>query len=497
MKQVPMRRAVLCVILCVVFTALTTYQFSYYGAFARYRAELADLTEEMRIEREEAAMEREALTAAHEDTVAALKARADELATRLTALTGSETGTAEDCLRLLLRQSLLRRDGEVGSTSSDKIEEQVTQYMETHANNALAVAEQLLFIDYLYRNNYVGDTDGLTAEELTAALARAYIDAAGDVYAKYYTPEEYLRFRDKMQSRSSGIGTIITMGDDGSSIEILHVHTGSPAEKAGLMAGDLIRRINGRAVDTSTTEAYEAAAGKIGGEKGSEVTLTLERDGTPFEKTLTRDEVNADTVIYRMIGEIGYVRILNFTAGTAAQFAVACEELESAGATAFVFDVRDNGGGLLTAIIDVLDYILPAGTPLISYTYKNQNNQRVPCVAETEQALSLPIYVLTNRVTASAAELFCAVLGKNGATLVGETTYGKGTMQTGYLLENGAYITVSVALYAPGAGENYEGLGVLPDHTARPEAAYENVPIWKLPTDKDLALEKALELAAS
>ena len=158
--------------------------------------------------------------------------------------------------------------------------------------------------------------------------------------------------------------------------------------------------------------------------------------------------------------------------------------------------MRDNGGGLLTSILNVLDWLLPKGTPLASYEFKNENNARPMHVAESEHTVSLPMYVLQNGNTASAAELFCSVLGKNGATLIGTETYGKGTMQTGYLLENGAYVTVSVALYAPGDGENYEGVGVLPTVSASPEGIWAQASIWKLPHEQDVPLKTALQKIA-
>lgn len=488
-------RAILCTVLAVIFTALTVFQFSYHGALSYYRAELAATVNAMKAERDAAVAALTSQLKARDDQIAALTARADALAARLVGITGSEEGTAEDCLRRLIAASLSESDKEAGYIAPpDKVAEQVEAYMNTYAADALAVAERLLFIDYLYRTNYLGEID---AEEAEDAMTRAYIAAAGDVYGVYYSPEEYEEYRLKMQSSVCGIGCIVGRADGGRAIELLHVHSQSAAAAVGLISGDLIRTVDGDSVEAI---GYDAATARISGEAGTSVTLGVERNGATLSFTVERKQSEADVVISRTYEEngvkIGYIRILNFTARTYESFVAACETAEKAGAEALIFDLRDNGGGLLTSILDVLDWLLPKGTPLASYDFKNTNNARPLRLAESEHELSLPMYVLQNKNTASAAELFCSVLGKNGATLIGTETYGKGTMQTGYLLENGAYVTVSVALYAPGDGENYEGLGVLPTVSVSPEGIWAQASVWKLPFEEDLPLKAALQKAA-
>lgn len=489
-------RAVLCVVLCVIFTALTVFQFAHYGARAVYRAELSAAVNAMKAERDAAVAALTEEIRVRDDRIAALTSRAEELAARLVSITGSEEGTAEDCLRLLIAASLAESDKNAGYISTpEKVAEQVEAYMNTYAADALAVAERLLFIDYLYRTNYLGKID---TEEAEDAMTRAYIAAAGDVYGVYYDPEEYEAYRLKMQSNICGIGCIVGRADGGRAIELLHVHSQSAAAAVGLKTGDLVRTVDGVSVEEL---GYDVATSHISGEAGTSITLGVERNGASLVFTVERKQSEADVVVSRIYEEngvkIGYIRILNFTARTYQSFVAACEAAEKAGAEALVFDLRDNGGGLLTSILDVLDWLLPKGTPLASYEFKNENNARPLYLAESEHALSLPMYVLQNKNTASAAELFCAVLGKNGATLIGTETYGKGTMQTGYLLENGAYVTVSVALYAPGDGENYEGVGVLPTVSASPEGIWAQASVWKLPYEEDVPLKTALAAAAA
>lgn len=494
-KRIPTGRGILCLILCVFFTALTTFQFSYYAAYTNYRVRMAETVQALQAERDAAIAERDAMILAREDTIAGLSERAEALSDRLVALTGAEDGSAEDCLRLLLAASLRRADGIAGSADEKYIDAQVDAYMERYASDFTAVAEKLLFLDYLYRTNYIGTLDTAALDE---SLVEAYIAAAGDIYGHYYTEEEYEDFRLSMESAVCGIGTVVGSADGGRAIAILHVHSHSPAATAGLQAGDLIRSLDGQTVESL---GYAEACAGIAGEEGSTVTLGIERAGEPFTRTLLRARVTADVVLTRIYtagsDRIGYLRITEFTAQTDSQFRKACEEMEAAGVSALIFDLRDNGGGLLSSILHTLDYICPAGTPLISYEYRNPNLARETYYAEDPHTLTVPMYVLQNERTASAAELFCACLGQGGATLIGTTTYGKGTMQTGYTLEDGSYITVSVALYAPGTGENYEGHGVEPDYAAYPSEGYEEVSVWQLPASKDGALQTALSLCGA
>jgi carboxyl-terminal processing protease len=219
-----------------------------------------------------------------------------------------------------------------------------------------------------------------------------------------------------------------------------------------------------------------------------------------YSYTLTREKVNADAVICRSYVEngkkIGYIRLLTFSSDLLRQLKEAYAILQAEGAEALVFDVRDNTGGLLSCIIEVLDFILPKGTPLVSYEYKNPYTQKAVQYAESEHFIDLPMYVLQNGKTASAAELFASVM-QDHATTVGTTTYGKGKMQTGYRLGDGSYVTVTVAYYCKPGGENYDGVGVPAEKEVSPPAEYANVLIYLLPESKDKPLAAVLSMAGS
>ncbi len=493
-KQVPLGRAILCVVLCAAFAALTTFQFAYYSSYANYRAELAEHAASL--------TDTEYLCKQKDREIADLRASleaharvAENLAKNMANLTGnSQGGSVDDCLRYLVRSYLARRHAATG-VSAEHLDQEVDAYMKEHAADFLSVVERLLLVDYLYRTHYLGDAPD--ADEMQEAVIEGYIAAAGDVYAHYYTPEEYEAYRDKLNSNLSGIGIMTTSADEGDAILVLYVHSHSPAKEAGILAGDRIVAVDGKPV---AELGYDAALAAIAGEQGSPVTVKVLRAFREYTFTMTRRQVSADAVICRSYREngkkIGYIRLLTFSSDLPRQLKEAYEILKQEGVEAIIFDVRDNTGGLLSSIIGVLDYILPKGTPLVSYEYKNPYTAKDAQYAESEHRIDLPMYVLQNGKTASAAELFSAVM-TDYATVIGETTYGKGKMQTSFRLGDGSYVTVTVAKYNPPSGQNYDGVGVPAEIEKNPSAPYDDTLIYLLPEEEDIPLQTALSMAGS
>jgi carboxyl-terminal processing protease len=501
-RRVSLGHAVLCVLLCVIFASLTTYQFCYYSIFSAHKQELGEVTAAMKAEhdlliaaRDAQIAELSARLATAEAERAALTEQVNTLSARLIDLTGSTEGTAADCLRLLVTEALIRQSLAADASRPAHVEEEVAAYMANYASSFVATAERLLLVDFIYRTNYAGTPPtAIAAEE---AMLEGYIQAAGDVYATYYTPEEYLAFTDQMNANiRCGIGVISAESAEKDAILVLHVHSTSPAGEAGLQPGDRITAIDGQSV---AAIGYDAAIALVAGKPNTAVALTVQRGEETLSFAVIRRAVTADVLItrtYEGLGKkIGYVRLLSFNNRTAEQLEGALAKLQTAGVDALVFDLRDNTGGSLSSILDVLDLLLPAGKQIISYEFGNEHNAREPYYTKTEAAVTLPIVVLQNRRTASAAELFCATLRDHDyATLVGETTYGKGTMQTGYLLENGSYMTVTVAGYLPPSGVSYHGIGIAPHYRVMLDEDLVDHSIYTLPLAQDKPLLAALQL---
>jgi carboxyl-terminal processing protease len=212
------------------------------------------------------------------------------------------------------------------------------------------------------------------------------------------------------------------------------------------------------------------------------------------EISVTREEVSYSTVLYSLEeGKIGYLRILSFSSTTYKEFKAAVDDLEKQGAAALVFDLRQNGGGLLSSVHDVLDYLISDGTkeePKVVVTTKDKNENEQRYICDDGHSVALPMAVLIDGGTASAAELFAAALRDYElALLVGQTTYGKGVAQSTYELGDGTAVRLTTAKYFPPCGENYDGQGVKP-HT---ESSSEGLNIYLTPRGEDPVYMAALE----
>lgn len=375
---------------------------------------------------------------------------------------------------------------------------------------------------------YSFDLDKLTSKKLVGdALIRAYMIAVGDKYASYFNEDEYAEYTEDTNAAYGGIGVTVTQLDNGY-VEVIAVTPDSPAEKAGIRLGDVIVGVEG---EDFVKLGYSTAINMIRGKEGEAVTITVKRGEDTFDITLVRATVTEYTVTYKMLsaddGKIGFIRISQFDAGTFEQFAEAYEALSKAGAEKFVFDVRNNLGGRLDAVLAVLEYILPekSDVPLIRMQYKSQSisyssvfdyigkdaELKAMYAKAKNHEITAPIAVLCNEFTASAGELFTSCLMDHGAAKIfGTVTYGKGMGQTGLSLSdiyaNGgmdaaytreAIFYVSTFYYAPPVSENYEGKGITPDVKVELSEEAKEVHFYKLSEDMDNQLKAATDYLAT
>ena len=239
---------------------------------------------------------------------------------------------------------------------------------------------------------------------------------------------------------------------------------------------------------------YDEAIDSIRGEDGTVVNVVYRRDSEEFAVDITRKRVKDSGISYRLIEEYGYIRISDFNASTVEDFCYAVDDLVIQGASGLIFDVRGNSGGLVSAVAEMLDYLLPEGD-LVSQT--DHKNQTTVLYTSDSQFIDLPMACLINGDTASAAELFaCDLRDFRVAELVGETTYGKGVLQTAYPLEDGSAITTTTAYYNPHSGVNFHGVGVKPDYEVA-LTAEQKQNLESLTEDTDPQLYKALSILKS
>lgn len=316
----------------------------------------------------------------------------------------------------------------------------------------------LAYIDYLYQQNYVGEIDN---DELTYYLMNAYIMCIGDPYGAYYSPEEVEELFNSTQGVNVGIGVYVKHNQETNEIKVLTAMDNTPAKNAGIISGDIIAKVNGE--DLSKLD-YNEAVNKITGPEGSEVLITILRDGEYMDIPIKRNKYEAQNVFYRkyeLDPTVGIIKIIDFTDVLPAQFKNAVNSLMADGCTSIIFDLRENGGGTLDSCVNVLDYLLPKGD-IVKIT--DMDGTLVNKYTSDSSEIDIPMAVLVDGNTASAAELFtCALKDYDKAIIVGTRTYGKGCMQTILKLPNGGALRITTQMYNPPVSENYDQKGITPD----------------------------------
>ncbi|MBQ8731254.1 MAG: S41 family peptidase [Oscillospiraceae bacterium] len=345
--------------------------------------------------------------------------------------------------------------------------------------------EKVEEIDTLVRDRFNGTIE---EEKLLDSLSEGYLSGIGDKYARYYTAEEYADMLNEYNGKITGIG-VAASKDESGYIRVDEIYDGSPAAAEGLVVGDLIVKVEGEDV---VTLGYEKAISRITGEAGTSAKLTVRREGVETDYTITRRVVEVPTVKYRMNGTNGIIQITEFNTNTPTQFRAAVSDCINQGATGLVFDVRNNPGGVLDAVTEMLDYLCPEGT-VVTLRYKDGTTKTIRSDADS---VKLPMTVLINGSSASGAELFAQALKdirKSQAVLIGTTTYGKGVMQETFKLTDGSAVSLTVAYYDPPTSPNYDGVGVKPDYEVVLSAEEQNN-ADSLTDDTDPQIKKALEI---
>ena len=344
---------------------------------------------------------------------------------------------------------------------------------------------QYLYFDMNYFN-------GWDSETLTDVIASMYVAWTGDTYGQYYSPSEMDDLMNFFAGETVGIGVMITYSEEDKTLEVLYSMDGSPAEKAGIESGDYIIKVDDRLVSEIT---YDEITSGIQGEVGSEVKITVRRGNETFEYQMKRENVVINTVFSHMADDniTGIVKITEFTAETPEQFTKAVEELEGQGATQFVFDLRDNPGGLLDGVLGVLSYIFPKDEKLIKQVDKYGNESYEYC--DNEHTMDCPMAVLVNHDTASAAELFTINMRDyEKATIVGTQTYGKGVVQSFFDLPNGGMLKLTTKWYSSALSDNYDKIGITPHTVVEMDEEFASVNLFKIKDEDDNQLQSALSI---
>lgn len=306
------------------------------------------------------------------------------------------------------------------------------------------------------QGSYYEDVD---VETLREGLFRGLFDNL-DVYSQYYTAEEYQSlYESSVSGTYCGIGASLQQDAENKSVTIVHVYDGSPAMEAGLQQGDMILTADG--YDATEMDLTEFVS-HIRGEENSEVHLVIYRNGEEKEFDITRKNLVLPTVSHEMMrDQTGYIDVTEFTDATPKQFTEALEDLKTQGMESLIIDLRSNPGGMLTAVCDMLDEILPEG--LLVYTEDRAGNRK-EYNSTDEASLDVPIVVLVDQYSASASEIFAgAIQDRKAGTILGTTTYGKGVVQTIRGLKDGSAFKVTTNRYFTPGGTCIQDVGIKPD----------------------------------
>lgn len=299
----------------------------------------------------------------------------------------------------------------------------------------------------------------VSRDQLDRAAVEGMLKALGDRWSAYYRPAEFDSFQAGLDGRYSGIGVWLRSADDGQ-VLVGSVQPGTPAEQAGLLAGDRIKAVAGAPVGDS----LQGVAASLRGEAGSAVRLVVSRDGNDLDLTVTRGELASDDVVVsRIKGGVEVVRVQAFTrgVGAAVRKAVTSASLDGTAPAGVVLDLRGNPGGLLTEAVEVASAFLDGGA-VVSYEKRGEPVRHLDAVGDGDTAV--PLVVIVDSGTASAAEVVAAALqDRNRAVIVGSRTYGKGSVQEPHELSDGSAIEITVGRYLTPSGKSLDGVGIDPD----------------------------------
>lgn len=343
--------------------------------------------------------------------------------------------------------------------------------------------QKLNYLESLINEEYLEEKE---EDSLREGLYAGLMSGLNDPYSTYYTAEQYKELNTSNEGSYVGIGAVLQKDKDGGA-KIVQLYEGGSGEQAGLKKGDVLKAIDGE--DVTEKETSDIASMIRESDKDS-VTLTIQRDEETKEIKVEIRDVEIQTVSHEMLDdETGYIRISEFSEVTSNQYKKAFEDLQDKGMKKLVVDLRDNPGGLLTAVCDVLRQILPEG--LIVYTEdKNGKKEEEKCDGKSE--LAMPLAVLVNGGSASASEIFAGAVKDYGiGTIVGTTTYGKGVVQTIQPLSDGSAVKITIAKYFTPKGNDINKKGIAPDVEA--ELSEDSTDWTELTHEEDTQIQSALK----
>lgn len=334
---------------------------------------------------------------------------------------------------------------------------------------------------------YIGDVD---EDAMIEGALKGYVEGLGDPYTEYYTKEEMADLREELNSEYVGIGVYIGNNAVDNTIVIAGTIKSSPAEEAGLKAGDVVEKID----DVSYTGKQLSEATKVlKAEEGTTVKLTILRDEKEIEINITRRKITVEHVSSKMMdNNVAYIKIDSFDNNVAGSFKSQLTDLMKGNVNGIIIDLRSNGGGIVTEATDIADLFLEKDETILITKSKKDNEEKITKSKQEPIVKNTPVVILVNEATASASEILAGALkDKYNATIVGKTTYGKGVIQSLYNLKDGSGLKITTDEYFTPNHNKIQKTGITPDVevdlTKDADGNYET-------GDKDAQLLKAIEV---
>lgn len=353
----------------------------------------------------------------------------------------------------------------------------------------IAQIKQHIKNDYLYN-----DVDYEKANDFAI---KGYIESLEEPYTHYYTRDEFSSYMGGIEESYVGIGVTVSVDTEHDKIIVISPTKDSPAYCAGIKAGDYILAVDG---EYFTANGMDACVSKIkNGAENTDVVLTIEREGSVKDYTVTRKEIIGNSVSYEMLDDkIGYISISGFKTNgdgsdesTYSEFVAAVEALNSKGMEKLIIDVRDNPGGVMGEVCQIADYILPEG--IITYT-ESKTGKRNEYKSDSKE-LNIPMSILINSSSASASEILTGALKDyERATVIGTKSFGKGIVQNLFTFPDGSGMTMTVSKYFTPNGTSIHGVGIEPNITVELPEEYKGSYVSEIPRNKDTQLNKAIEV---
>ncbi len=335
---------------------------------------------------------------------------------------------------------------------------------------------------YLYKDN-------IDESKLEEGAIEGYVKGLGDEYTEYVPKEEMKEYTEDITGSFVGIGIYMVADEDLGKIIVYYPIPDSPAKKAGIKSGDVIKSVDGKEY---TSEDFDTIADNIKGEEGTTVNIVIDRNGEELSFDIKREKINTNPITIKLLdNKIGYLNLPSFDEDTATAFEEKVNELKNQGATSLIIDLRNNGGGIVDEATDIADLMLDEGNTIISTV--DNNDKKDVTFSVKQPTITMPVVVLVNENSASSSEILaCSLKDNERAKIVGQKTFGKGIIQTLLSLNDGSGLKITTEEYYTPKGNKINEVGIEPDEEV--ELPEDIKSIYSVKEEEDTQLQKAIEI---